>query len=73
MSQTLSLSRQQAENAFSKAQSQFLARNRVFEEIDTIIQDREAKTARLREARLAKECEERAKASAPSSKRTKKA
>lgn len=55
MTETFSKSRQQAERAFAKAQSQFLARNRVIEERDLLVQAREEKILRLKEARLAKE------------------
>lgn len=64
MTQTHSRSRQQAESAFTKVQSQFLARSRAVEELDTIVRAREEKTSRLREARLAKETEDRETASA---------
>ncbi|PKR89742.1 hypothetical protein CXZ10_07530 [Pleomorphomonas diazotrophica] len=55
MSEQHSKSRQQAEIAFGKTQSQFFARGQAFEEIDAITAARTEKTARLREARLAKE------------------
>lgn len=57
MSETYSKSRQQAEIAFANEQSQFFARNSAVEELDAEVQARDAKTARLREARLAKEGE----------------
>ncbi|NEI71830.1 hypothetical protein GR212_19785 [Rhizobium lusitanum] len=60
MSQTYSKSRQQAEIAFSHAQSQFFARNSAVDELDSIVRSREEKTLRLREARLAKELQDRA-------------
>ena len=59
-----SKSRQQAESAFTKVQSQFLARNRAIEELDTMAKARENKTARLKNARLAKESDDRARATA---------
>jgi hypothetical protein len=59
-----SKSRQQAESAFTKAQSQFLARNRAIEEVDTMAKAREDKTSRLKNARLAKEADDRARATA---------
>ena len=59
-----SKSRQQAESLFKKAQSQFLARNRAVGEIDAIAVARAEKTARLRNARLAKEADDRARTSA---------
>lgn len=55
MTQTHSKSRQQAEIAFSKAQSQLLARQRAVEERDPIVLAHAEKTLRLREARLARE------------------
>jgi Tfp pilus assembly protein PilN len=64
MTQTHSKSRQQAEIAFGHTQSQFFARNHAIEELESVVQAREAKTQRLREARLAKEAEDIAKASA---------
>lgn len=64
MTQTQSKSRQQAEVAFSKAQSQFFARDRAVEEQEAIVRAREEKTLRLREARLAKELDDRATATA---------
>lgn len=66
MTQTHSKSRQQAEIAFGKAQSQFHARERAVEERDSIVVAREEKTLRLREARLAREL---AATAAPISKR----
>jgi hypothetical protein len=56
--------RQQAESAFTKVQSQLLARTRAIEELDTIAEAREDKTSRLKHARLAKEADDRAKATA---------
>jgi hypothetical protein len=55
MNQTYSSSRQQAEIAFGKTQTEFFARGQATEALDTIAQARDAKTARLREARKAKE------------------
>lgn len=60
MSQTNSKSRQQAEIAFGNLQSQFFARNRAVEELDSLVRSRDEKTVRLREARLAKESQDRA-------------
>lgn len=72
MTETLSKSRQTADVAFGKAQSQFVARKRAFEELDLVVVARDAKTVRLREARLAKEAEDRLSLlSAKSSKPTK--
>jgi hypothetical protein len=59
---TISKTRQQAEDAFSKVQSQFFAKGQAVEEHDFEAKAREAKTARLREARLAKELDEVARA-----------
>ncbi len=50
MSQTHSQSHQQAEIAFSNAQTQFFARNSAVEELDSLVRSREEKTLRLREA-----------------------
>jgi hypothetical protein len=55
MTETYSKPRQQAEIAFSHTQSQFLARNHAVEGVDPVVQAREAKTTRLRGARMAKE------------------
>ena len=68
MTPTHSRPRQQAEIAFAKAQSQFLARERASEELDAIAEARKEKTQRLRTARLAKELDDRARAAtAPAS------
>ena len=48
-------SRDKAESAFAKTQTQFLARSRIVAERDEIEAAREAKTARLREMRIEKE------------------
>ncbi|MBO3758689.1 hypothetical protein J5J10_16865 [Ciceribacter sp. L1K23] len=64
MTDNLNKSRQTAEVAFAKAQSQFLARTRAVDEQDTIASQREEKTQRLREARLAKERQDRDSATA---------
>lgn len=58
MSEQHSKSRHQAELAFGKTQSQFFARRQAFEELDAATAARNEKTARLREARLAKEAED---------------
>lgn len=55
MSETVSKARQLAEIAFDKAQSQFHARTRAFEEHDTVAAERAEKTQRLRAARLERE------------------
>ena len=62
MTPTHSRPRQQAEIAFAKAQSQFLARERAIDELDAAAEARREKTLRLRTARLAKELEDRARA-----------
>jgi len=64
MNQTHSKSRQQAEIAFGNVQSQFLARNNVREELDSMVVARDDKTLRLREARLAKELQDSARPAA---------
>ncbi|SCM71390.1 conserved hypothetical protein [uncultured Pleomorphomonas sp.] len=58
MAEQYSKPRQQAEIAFGKTQSQFFARGRAFEELDSITAARNEKTLRLREARLAKELQD---------------
>nr|WMC98844.1 hypothetical protein RAR13_09170 [Aminobacter aminovorans] len=64
MYQTHSKSRQQAEIAFSRAQSQFFARNNPVAAVDVLVRSRAEKTLRLRQARLAKELHDRAGATA---------
>lgn len=58
MSEPFSKTRQQAESAFSKTQTQAVARQRLLDEIESATAARQAKNARLREARLAKELQE---------------
>ncbi|KJF71080.1 MULTISPECIES: hypothetical protein [Rhizobium/Agrobacterium group] len=55
MTEKYSISRQKAEVAFSNIQAPFFAKDKAMDELDSITQSREAKTLRLREARLAKE------------------
>jgi hypothetical protein len=55
MTDTYSKSRQQAEAAFGKIQAEFFAKNNAAEELEFVAQARDAKTIRLREARLARE------------------
>jgi len=55
MTQTQSRSRQQAEIAFGKTQTEFFARGQAMEVLDSIAHARDEKTLRLREARMAKE------------------
>ncbi|MBB4573242.1 MULTISPECIES: hypothetical protein [Rhizobium] len=62
MTQTYSKSRQRAEIAFGNVQSQFFAKNKAVEELESDAQSLQAKTLRLREARLAKERNDRASA-----------
>lgn len=57
MTQTYSKSREQAEIAFGHTQTQFFAKDRAVDELQSIAHARDAKTLRLREARLAKELE----------------
>ncbi len=64
MTETYSKSRQQAELAFGNVQSQFFSKNNALEELQSEEHAREAKTLRLREARLAKEQSERMSATA---------
>jgi len=66
MTDTYSKSRQRAENAFSavQTQAQFFAKNHAAEELEAVAQARDAKTRRLREARLAKESKDRMAATA---------
>lgn len=59
MTQTHSQARQQAEIAFARTQSQFLARERAADELDAAAEARREKTLRLRTARLAKELQDR--------------
>jgi hypothetical protein len=62
MTEIYSRSRQQPEIAFG--QTQFFAHGAAVEEHDAFVQAREAKTLRLREARKAKELEDRVSAAA---------
>lgn len=56
---SVSKSREHAEAAFGQLQSQFFARGHAVEEMDYATRSREKKTSRLREARLAKEEQDR--------------
>ena len=58
MTDKYSISRQKAEIAFSHIQTPFFAKDKALDELDSMTQSREAKTLRLREARLAKEAED---------------
>ena len=71
MTPTYSKSREQAEIAFGHTQTQFFAKDRAVDELQSIIQAREAKTLRLREARLAKEQDDLAAVLATPVRRTK--
>ncbi|KQV80516.1 hypothetical protein [Rhizobium sp. Root1220] len=62
MTETYSKARQQAEVAFGNLQTEFFAKNNAVEELESVAQARDAKTFRLREARLAKEQDDRASA-----------
>jgi hypothetical protein len=62
MTEKYSISRQKAELAFSNIQTQFFAKDKAVEELASLTQSREEKTLRLREARLAKELDDRASA-----------
>ncbi|HWU61656.1 MAG TPA: hypothetical protein VN112_06485 [Ensifer sp.] len=62
MKETYSRARQLAEIAFGNVQTEFFSKNKAMEEFESATQLREAKTLRLREARLAKEQAERASA-----------
>ncbi|MBX5220493.1 hypothetical protein HJC04_09255 [Rhizobium sp. NLR8a] len=62
MTETYSKSRQRAEIAFGNIQSQFFAKNKAMEELESHAQSQQAKTMRLREARLAKQRDARASA-----------
>ncbi|KQV82116.1 hypothetical protein [Rhizobium sp. Root1220] len=57
MTQTYSKSRQQAEAAFGNIQSQLFARNQAGEEVSFVEDAQRTKTARLREARLARDAQ----------------
>ena len=61
MTENSTKARDQAESAFSRTQTQFMARNRTISEIDAVAAEREAKTRRLRELRLEKEAAATAK------------
>ena len=52
-------SRERAEMAFNELQSQFFARGKASHEIDHLTKARDEKTSRLRDARLAKEEQDR--------------
>ncbi|MDR7147554.1 hypothetical protein J2X43_005792 [Rhizobium sp. BE258] len=60
VTERFSKSRQQAEIAFGNVQTQFLAKHKAVEEVQSTDKARDAKTLRLREARLAKEMDDRA-------------
>ncbi|WP_296074634.1 hypothetical protein [uncultured Agrobacterium sp.] len=73
MTETHSKSRQQAELAFGKLQTPFFAKNHAVDELQAAVDARDAKTARLKAARLAKELADRKSvADAPVTKRGKK-
>ena len=62
MTPTFTKARQQAELAFGQTQTEFFAKGHAVEELDFIVQAREAKTARLRDARMAQESKARTRA-----------
>ncbi|WP_099864756.1 hypothetical protein [Pararhizobium haloflavum] len=64
MTQEYSKARQLAETAFSKTQSQFLAKGRARTEVETLVDARAEKTLRLKRARLAKEQSDRSRVAA---------
>jgi hypothetical protein len=55
MTEAHSKSRQRAEIAFTHLQTQFFSKKNAIEELDALVEARDAKTLRLREARLSKE------------------
>ena len=59
MTETHSKARQQAEIAFGREQTEFFSRGQAMDALDSIAQARDEKTARLREARKAKELADR--------------
>ena len=74
MTQTHSRSRQTAELAFGKTQTEFFARGQAMDVLDSIAAARDEKTSRLREARKAKELIDRLSATTPiTNKRAKRA
>ena len=58
MMETYSKSRQQAEIAFGRTQTEFFVKGQAADALDMIAQAREEKTQRLREARKARELAE---------------
>lgn len=64
MTQSYGRAREEAEIAFAKAQSVFLARESTHRQREAMAEAREEKTLALRTARLAKEQEDRAVADA---------
>ncbi len=67
MTENYSKGRQAAEKAFGKTQAPLLAGDRAREEVSSVELARQEKTARLRQARLAKEAEDAAAGPAGSS------
>ena len=65
MTQTHSRSRQTAELAFGKTQTEFFARGQAMDVLGSIAAARDEKTSRLREARKAKELIDRLSATTP--------
>ncbi|KQQ35310.1 MULTISPECIES: hypothetical protein [Rhizobium/Agrobacterium group] len=64
MTETMSKSRERAEAAFAQTQTQFFSRVEAVAELNAHVAERDSKTARLKAARLAKEIEDRASATA---------
>jgi hypothetical protein len=62
MTQSQSISRPQAEYAANLAQAEFFAKDHAIDEQQFVRQAREAKTIRLRDARMAKELKDRTSA-----------
>ena len=65
MTENSSKTREQAESAFNRTQTQSMARNRTISEIDDVVAEREAKTFRLRQLRLEREANTPVKLAAP--------
>jgi hypothetical protein len=62
MTEKYSISRQKAEIAFNDILTPFFGKEKAFDELEAITQNREAKTLRLRQARLEKEHSDRVSA-----------
>ncbi|GGG13590.1 hypothetical protein GCM10010924_48400 [Rhizobium wenxiniae] len=64
MTEKYSKTRQDAETAFGMVRTEFFSKNNAREELQSVEKARDAKTLRLREARLAKEHADQATATA---------